>query len=243
MFKPLVIVPFYNHLDGFAKIVGLLCAYPYQILLVDDGSEPKQSEGVKKICLEHGIEYLSYIGNEGKGYAMKKGFAYALANGYTHVLQIDADGQHDINDIPKFIALAKNNPDALINGCPVYDRSVPAARLYGRKITDFWVAIETGGRKIADSMCGFRVYPLAGIKDIFPGIFCERMGFDIEIIVKCCWKKIRIINQATKVSYPNDGISHFKMFKDNVRISCMHARLCAVAVIVFFKRLYHGRKY
>jgi len=243
MFKPIVIVPFYNHLNGFAKIVGKLRAYPYPILVVNDGSDRQQTEGVKKLCSEYGIEYIGYGKNRGKGYAMKKGFAYAFVNGYTNALQIDADGQHDTDDVPKFMAVAESNPDALINGCPVYDGSVPAARLYGRKITDFWVAIETGGKKIADSMCGFRVYPLAGIKDVLPKLFCKRMGFDIEIIVRCCWKKIPVINMKTKVSYPNDGISHFKMFADNVRISCMHARLCAVAATVFLKRLFHGREY
>lgn len=243
MFKPLVIVPFYNHLDGFAKIAERLCGHRYPVLLIDDGSSREQSEGVKKLCSAYGIEYLACDENKGKGAAMKKGFAHALAGGYTNVLQIDADGQHDTGDIPKFMALAEKNPDALINGCPVYDETVPAARLYGRRITDFWVAVETGGRKIADSMCGFRVYPLAGIKDILPGLFCERMGFDIEIIVKCCWKKMRIINQPTKVYYPRDGVSHFKMLADNVRISFMHTRLCFSAFINFFKRLFHGSEY
>src|SRR5690606_17949432 len=88
--------------------------------------------------------------------------------GFSHALQIDADGQHDAADIPALLALAKANPEALVSGWPQYGDDMPRSRRYGRWITHFWVWIETLSLAIKDSMCGFRVYPLAARRAPLP---------------------------------------------------------------------------
>jgi hypothetical protein len=142
------------------------------------------------------------------------------------VLQIDADGQHDTAQIAGFLAAARARPDAVICGVPRYDASAPLARRAGRWLTHVWVWINTLSLDIADSMCGFRVYPLAPtlalIDEHCPG---ERMDFDPELLVRLHWRGVPIVNRPTPVTYPPGGVSHFRPWRDNWAISRMHARL------------------
>jgi hypothetical protein len=154
-----------------------------------------------------------------------------MKNGFTHVVQIDADGQHDARDIKNFLELSEINPTAIINGCPLYDNSVPKCRLYGRKITNFCVKLESLFVDIGDAMCGFRLYPLTEISDLLDDIKSYRMGFDIELIVKAARKNIKIINYRTKVKYSQGNISSFRMLKDNLLITFLHIYLfCTIPI-------------
>jgi len=146
--------------------------------------------------------------------------------GYSHALQIDADGQHDVRDIPAFLAASVAQPDSVICGCPVYDASVPKGRLYGRYLTHVWVWINTLSFDIKDSMCGFRVYPLEPTVALIDATAIgRRMDFDVEVLVRLYWRGVGVVNQPTHVSYPSDGISHFRVWLDNVLISRMHTQL------------------
>lgn len=109
---------------------------------------------------------------------------------------------------------------------PEYDESVPKGRLYGRYLTHLWVWINTLSFAIRDSMCGFRIYPLAPVLALMAQEpIGRRMDFDVEIIVRLFWRGVAVINLPTRVTYPSDGVSHFDVWRDNVRISRMHARL------------------
>jgi hypothetical protein len=131
-----------------------------------------------------------------------------------------------VADLPCFLELARTHPDAIIAGCPVYDESVPALRLYARYLTHVWVWINTLSFAIRDSMCGFRAYPLAPVMRLIARHQVgRRMNFDTDIIVRLFWDGVPVRNLPTRVSYPTDGVSHFRGFLDNVLISRMHATL------------------
>ncbi|MBO5997780.1 MAG: glycosyltransferase family 2 protein [Alphaproteobacteria bacterium] len=230
MFKPIVVIPFFNHGTALKKIAPELKNIQLPILLVNDGSDKENTRILKDLCKTHGFLYEENKKNGGKGAAVRTGLNWAIKNGYTHALQIDADGQHNLKDVPDFLKLAKESPNNIICGHPVYDDKAPKSRLYGRKVTNFWVWIETGGRLKTDTMCGFRIYPLSLMKDILPIIWFNRMGFDIEILVKSFLNKIPITEKSTKVAYQPDGVSHFRPFKDNVEISCVHTCLCVYSI-------------
>ena len=174
MFKPCVIVPCYNHAKLFEKVARNLSVLNYPVIVVNDGSCCNETDILCDICNRFGFEIINLSQNRGKGFAMKKGLSFAKNAGYTHALQIDADGQHCIGDIKSFLDMAKKNPDCIINGVPVYDDSAPKARMYGRKITNFWVWVETCGVKIEDAMCGFRVYPLYEVEKIVRNLYFYR---------------------------------------------------------------------
>jgi hypothetical protein len=117
-------------------------------------------------------------------------------------------------------------PEAVICGCPVYDASVPKARLYGRYATHVWVWINTLSFDIRDSMCGYRVYPLARTLALIDSVkLGSRMDFDADIIVRLHWRGAQVRNRPTRVTYPADGVSHFRLWHDNLRISRMHTVL------------------
>lgn len=227
-FSPLIVVPVYNHERAVGPLLTRLRAHGQPCLLVDDGSEPGCAAVLRALAAADpaGVSLLRLPANQGKGSAVMAGLREAGRRGHSHVLQIDADGQHDAGDVPAFLAAAAAEPGAVINGRPVYDASVPRGRLYGRYATHVWVWINTLSLDIVDSMCGFRVYPLAPtLRLLDTASIGRRMDFDTEILVRLHWDGVPVRNLATKVSYPSDGVSHFDLWRDNVRISAMHTRL------------------
>ena len=223
-----LIVPFFNHEHAIRHTVAALKVHGYECWLVDDGSDARCAPVLDAIAA-HESGWLTLIRcsvNRGKGIAVLTGFKAAHLAGCSHALQIDADGQHDFDAIPRMAALAQANPTAIITGVPVFDASAPAARRIGRKLTTLWVRINTLSTHIEDAMCGFRVYPLAAIVELARrASFGTRMEFDPEILVRAVWAGIPVVSMPTQVTYPIDGVSHFKMWRDNVRISWMHTRL------------------
>lgn len=226
--KVCVVVPFYNHESAIAGVVERIAATGLHCVLVDDGSDARCAPVLAEIFERHGeaLTLLTLSVNRGKGVATATGFADAAADGYTHAIQVDADGQHCVEDIPRFLAAARNAPHAVIAGTPIFGADVPRHRLYGRYATHFMVWINTLSFTIKDSMCGFRLYPLqpalAAWGEMRGG---RRMDFDSEIIVRMFWAGVPVVNLPTAVRYPDDGVSHFALWADNVRISVMHTRL------------------
>jgi len=230
--KVCAIVPVYRHENASRHVVKSLASLNIPVILVDDGNTPEGHQILVEISKEFpDVELVTHECNRGKGAAMRTGMEAAVVAGFTHALQVDADGQHDMSVIPFFINEAKEHPEDLICGYPEYDESVPKAREQGRKITNFWVAIETLSLKIPDAMCGFRVYPLASSWPVMKCLRNDRMGFDIEMIVKLSWANVKMRFFPVKVNYPKDGVSNFRMFHDNVTISITHTMLCIGMVL------------
>lgn len=228
MFKPCVVIPVYNHKNAVDAVVRGVLAQDLSCILVDDGSSPGCAHMLDALAADAParITLIRHRVNRGKGSAVLTGARYAADAGYTHVLQIDADGQHRVSDIPRFLEQAAAHPRALIVGCPEYGKTVPTLRFYLRYMTHVWVWINTLSRQIKDSMCGFRVYPLASIIALDRRQHLgARMNFDIEVLVRLYWDGLEIINVATPVSYPSDGVSHFRGLLDNVLISRLHTAL------------------
>lgn len=227
-FQPCVVVPVYDHAAAIAGTLAQLRPHGLHCYLVDDGSHAAcAAELDRLIAAQSGwLQLIRLPHNQGKGAAVMAGFSAAAAAGYSHALQFDADGQHDAADVPRLLTLAAAHPQALITGVPKYDVSVPKSRLYGRYVTHIWVWINTLSFRIRDSMLGFRVYPLAATLQIW----CtqrvgRRMDFDTEIMVRLFWSGVDVLSVPTCVTYPSDGVSHFDVWRDNLRISRMHARL------------------
>ncbi len=226
-FSPCVVIPIYNHKDTIAHTVESLRQYDIHCFIVDDGSDAATKAVLAALAgNDKQITLLNFPHNIGKGGAVIAGLKLAYQQGYTHALQIDADGQHNVGDVPIFLQLAAENPDALICGQPIFDESAPLGRKLARYITHFWVCVETLSLKIRDTMCGFRLYPLnATIKLLSQRKLGLRMDFDTEIMVHLIWMGVAVVPIATKVKYPEKGISHFRYLHDNLLIIKMHTLL------------------
>ena len=226
--KACIVIPFYNHGGAIGQVIQSLRPLGLPCLIVDDGSDAVAQEALARAIQneQHWIKLVRLPINGGKGQAVMAGCEAALAEGFTHAVQIDADGQHQASDVPKLLDISRRQPEALVSGQAVYDSSVPRARLYGRYITHVWVWINTLSFEIKDSMCGLRVYPLESTCAVWRGQYVgRRMDFDTEIMVRMSWRGVPVVNVPTHVTYPMDGVSHFRMWRDNVFISFMHARL------------------
>lgn len=226
-FKPCIVVPVYNHGSGACVLAERLKPLGLPAILVNDGSRPDCTEVLRRLAAANDwIEIIEHEVNRGKGGAVLSGLRAAQARGFTHALQIDADGQHDTGDIPRFLSLASENPGAVVTGRPHFDASAPRGRQIARYLTHVWVWIETLSFTIRDSMCGFRVYPLEPVLRLADRTrLGQRMDFDPEVLVRLFWKGIPIVSLPTAVTYPAGGESHFRMVHDNLLITRMHVRL------------------
>jgi len=227
-FKPCAVIPVYDHHASLKRITAALRTDGLPVILVDDGSDAPTKQVLQALAAgEAGIELLTLAQNGGKGGAVLAGMERAHARGYTHALQIDADGQHELADVPAMLALAEQHPDRLISGVPRYDTSVPAARFYGRYLTHALVWLQTLSFSLQDSMCGFRIYPLEPSLALARRVHIgRRMDFDTDIMVRLYWAGTESLFLPTRVRYPEDGISHFRMLRDNARMAWLHLRLC-----------------
>ncbi len=225
--KLCIVIPIYNHTNEIFHTIAAIKSFNLPCIVVNDGSNDVTVEALSKIAKrEKWVTIVHRPANGGKGAAVKDGFRAAFKAGYTHVLQIDADGQHDSRDIARFLETLKQNPDAMVVGEPVFDASIPKSRLYGRYVTRFWVWVETLSFHIKDAMCGFRLYRLKEIMPLLEGRkLGDRMDFDIEILVRLYWKGVQMIPLPTQVIYPKGGTSHFRALQDNLLISRAHTRL------------------
>ncbi|KJF97037.1 glycosyltransferase family 2 protein [Photobacterium leiognathi] len=225
-FNPCFLIPCYNHGATVPAVIDALTSYGFPIIIVDDGSELATRKILSEQAKRPNITVVTLPKNQGKGGAVIAGVKQADALGFSHAMQIDADGQHDLAALPKLLEASQAHPEALISGQPIYDDSVPKSRLYGRYATHIWVWIETLSFNIKDSMCGFRSYPIRPIINVINhNKLGLRMDFDTEIMVRFYWDNgdVRFID--TKVIYPENGISHFDALWDNVKISWMHTKL------------------
>lgn len=226
-FSPCVLIPCYNHGAMMSGVLDRIQLFNLPCIVVDDGSDKTTQDELARLAAEYSnLTLIRLPVNAGKGAAVISGIEAAADAGFSHAVQVDADGQHAIEDIPRLLALAKEHPAALISGQPIYDDSVPRSRLYGRWVTHIWVWIETLSMQLEDSMCGFRVYPVAPTLQLAQRVTLgKRMDFDTEVMVRLYWQGNPSYFIPTRVIYPQDGLSHFDALKDNLRISLMHTRL------------------
>lgn len=226
-FRPTALIAIYNHGDTIARVVEPLRALGLPCRLVDDGSDAHTQAKLAELVQRFDDTVVWRMErNGGKGTALRAGFEKIHAERFTHAVVLDADDQHEVADVPRFLRAAETYPSALVLGSPVFGPEAPAARLHGRKISRFWVHVETLSRAIDDPLCGFRCYPVRETLEVFRrhGV-APRMDFDPAIAVRLAWAGSPMINVRTRVRYHAGGISHFRMGRDNLAISWMHTRL------------------
>ena len=226
-FNPCLLIPHYNHHQLVGQVIEKLKGLRLPLILVDDGSSRESFYSVQRMVVDQSwIKLLHHASNRGKGAAILTGLRYARRFSYTHAVQIDADGQHNCDDVPRLLALARQSPESIISGFPIFGKDMPRSRYYGRLITHLLVIVETLSLSVRDSMCGFRVYPVVVTNSLFDKYFIgARMDFDTEVMVKANWSGTTILYLPTPVVYPKSGISHFDYIHDNVFMVRMHCRL------------------
>ena len=232
----LVMIPTFNTGNKVFETVLNVRRFWDPVWIVVDGSTDGTTEKLQALAAtDAGLRVFVLSQNQGKGAAILHGLRAAIAQGYTHVLTIDADGQHPAGEIPAFMQVSRENPDALILGRPVFDASAPRIRVMGRQISNWCTNLETLWEGIGDSLFGMRVYPARPLLEIMEANhFMRRFDFDVEAAVRLVWRGARPINLPAPVRYfrPDEGgVSHFNYVRDNLLLSGMHLRLAAGFVL------------
>lgn len=222
-----LVIPHYRHERPLIDMLDSLVSFGMPIYVVDDASGDAVLSLLRTaIGSCPSVTLIERSNNGGKGAAMMTGLSAAYEAGFSHALSIDADGQHNVEDIYKMLGFSEQEPQHLITGSPIFGEDIPSSRLHGRKLTNGLVRLETGKIDFPDAMCGFRVYPLALVIPLFSSVgYRTRMEFDVEILVRAAWAGVPVTSMETQVVYPKDGRSHFNMVADNFRLTVMHILL------------------
>jgi glycosyltransferase involved in cell wall biosynthesis len=228
----LVLIPSYNTGAKVLQTARDALRFWAPVWIVVDGSSDGTAESLAALsATEQNLKVLLLARNQGKGAAIAHGLRAALADGFTHVLTMDADGQHPPEKIPQFMAISKANPEAFIVGVPAFGADAPLLRVRGRRISNWWANLETLWLGIGDSLFGLRVYPALPLAEIMQSQrWMRRFDFDPEAAVRLVWRGVQPINVAAPVKYfrPEEGgVSHFHYWRDNALLSWMHLRLMA----------------
>ncbi|MGH1346094.1 MAG: glycosyltransferase family 2 protein [Nannocystales bacterium] len=236
------LIPSYNNPQTVGEVVRRVGEHLETVVVVDDGSEDANRRVLEDLERSGAITLVRRDRNGGKGAAVKTGLAKVAELGFTHALQVDADLQHNLDDIPKFLGASQDQPDALVLGYPVFDDTRPAGREFGHAFTAFWTRLEIGSDAIKDPQCGFRVYPVAAATSV--RVPSNRMDYDLEVCVRMVWYGCSVVNIPTAVRYltaDEGGISHFRMVRDNALITWMHTRLVILGMWLRFVSLFRPK--
>lgn len=240
------LIPVYNHAALLEHTIPRFLSFGIPLVIVDDGSDAENKVILKKIAdSSANIVLIGNTKNSGKGVAIKQGIAYCKDHGIDFAFQVDADNQHSLAAVPTFISRSKaeKSKKHSIIGYPVYDSTVPAIRRDGRKVSNFFVSITTLTPDVRDSLCGFRIYPVAETWKIYRNPFIsKRMPIDMELLTRLYWRGVSIIYLPVDVTYPENGSSHYKAFRDTVILSTKHAFLCCEMFFRFPVILFYALK-
>jgi predicted LPLAT superfamily acyltransferase/glycosyltransferase involved in cell wall biosynthesis len=222
-----LVVPTYNNPNSIEEVVqDCLKLTSLPIIVIDDGSEPPMA-----ITLHERVSIFRQRKNLGKGAALQLAFQLAIEAGYTHAVTIDGDGQHLVEEVPKLIDKATQNPWSLVIGDrALHGEHVPEISRFGRRFSNFWVKFETS-KPVQDSQSGFRVYPLFHVQNI--KFWTKRFDFEIEVLIRLMWRGVEVCEVPIDVHYPpaSERVSHFDKLWDNVRISLLNAALVTISLL------------
>jgi glycosyltransferase involved in cell wall biosynthesis len=226
----LVLIPSYNPGPKvFATVRAALEQWAPVWVVVDGSTDHSEHRLGQMAAADANLRVLVLPKNRGKGAAVLFGLREALASGYTHALIMDSDGQHPADRIPAFMQASRAAPEAMVLGVPVFDHSAPRLRVHGRKVSNWWANLETLWAGIQDSLYGFRVYPILALVGVMRRqLWMRRFDFDVEAVVRLCWRGVKPVNLPAAVRYfrPEEGgVSHFNYWRDNALLTWMHCRL------------------
>ena len=225
--KPALLIPVHQHAEPLADVLEGLAGFGLPCFVIDDGSDAANRARMDELARRHDFVELHHRSeNGGKGVALRSGFRLAAHRGFTHLIHLDADGQHATSDVPRFLEAMAAHPEALVVGAPRFDASVPRARLASRQLSRGLVWLSTLSFVIEDPLMGFRGVPLEPTLSLLDRVRTgDHMEFEPELAVRLVWEGVPVVNLATPVVYPKGGYSNFDIVWDDLRLAWLYLRL------------------
>ena len=234
----LLVIPTYNNLNTLCSVVEDSLKTGLPILVVNDGSTDSGPDTIADL----NVTRLDLPKNKGKGIAIREAADWAHENNFSHIITMDADGQHSAKDVPKFLEKIKENPLSIVLGARDFDSTdTPESSKFGCKFSNFWVRVSTG-ESVSDSQSGFRAYPVDALRRL--RILSRRYNYEVEILVKGIWAGLAVQSVNISVNYNPETIkaSHFRPFVDNARISMTYTYLVTRNLFPLPHRVLYGQK-
>ncbi len=224
-----IVIPVYNHGAQVRKVVEKCLQFRLPVVVVDDGSTDSTPDVLASLC---GVTVIRHEENRGKGASLLAGFAAVLQSA-DWAITIDADGQHDPDEILSLTRAASGGQRPLVIGkrTEMEQKNVPWTSRWGRKFGNFWVWASCG-RWLSDSQSGFRIYPLP--ETLHLGTQARRFQFEVEVLVRAAWRGIPIVETPVHAIYgpPEERVSHFRPWLDFWRNTQTFTKLIATRVLV-----------
>lgn len=229
----IAILPTFNNAATLARVIDDALQFCADVMIVNDGSTDATHE---ILASRSDIVVVEYTKNRGKGHALKTGLRLAMELNFNYAITMDSDGQHFADDMPKFVEEIEQHPDSLIIGARnLQADGMPGKNTFANKFSNFWFKVETA-TTLVDTQSGYRLYPLRRMRRM--RFFTPRYEFEVEVIVRCAWRGIRVSNVPIKVIYPEDRVSHFRPLKDFTRISILNTVLVTCALLYYYPKCF-----
>jgi glycosyltransferase involved in cell wall biosynthesis len=224
--KTCVLIPIYDHKEQIRGVLDSLEKHGLDCIVIDDGSGIETRMVLDAAEKDYRwLEVYHRDVNGGRGAALATGYRLAAKRGFSHAIQLDADGQHNTRDVPRFVEAIDANPEALVLGSPIFDETAPKSRLYGRQLSRFMVWLTTLSLDVSDPLCGFRGIPLEPTLNLLDRTrLGQHMEFDPQLVIQLCWRGLLVLNLPTRVVYDSEGLSHFDFVRDNLRLIGVYSR-------------------
>jgi glycosyltransferase involved in cell wall biosynthesis len=163
-----VLIPSYNTGRRLYETVATIRRLGWPVWVIIDGSTDGTAEGIAgEAAVDPDLHVSVLPQNRGKGAAILHGLELVRMHDVTHVVTVDADGQHSTDHIQTLVALSLAHPEAMILGVPQFDASAPAVRVAGHQVSKFCANLVTLRSGIGNPLFGFRVYPVVPLLQVF----------------------------------------------------------------------------
>ncbi|UCF29309.1 MAG: glycosyltransferase family 2 protein [Chloroflexota bacterium] len=210
--KILGIIPAYNEEEKIGGVVSAACEH-LPVLVIDDGSQDETGQ----IAESSGAKVFRQNPNQGKGLALRAGFLHAIEAGYRAVVTLDADGQHDPDEIPTFLRAFKETHADLIIGERDFSQIPPIRRM--ANTLGKWSFSWAVGQPIGDNQSGYRLISTRMMKAVL-GSRETGFEFEVEMIVICIQRGYRLEWVPIRTIYGGEG-SHIQPLKHTIEFTRM----------------------
>ncbi len=215
------VIPAFNCETTIKPVVERLRLRVREVVVVDDGS----TDQTARVAAASGATVVCLSRNMGKGAALRRGLEVALRTGPRLIALLDADGQHDPEDLPALLEVYEREGSPLVVGCRLGNRAaIPAVRFWTNYIGTRILSWMTG-QELLDSQSGYRLLE-AKLAEV---LSLEASGYAIEteMLIRAAALGVQIGHAPIRTIYPVAGTSHFRPLEDTVRIA-WEAIVCKV---------------
>jgi glycosyltransferase involved in cell wall biosynthesis len=199
------VIPAYNEEKTIGKIIKETKKHVDKVIVVDDGS----ADSTPKIAKRLGVVLLKHKTNEGLGSSLRDGFKKALRMGADIIITLDADGQHDPKEIPKFVKKIRKGYDFVLGQRNL--RKYPFVKKFG----NFFLNLMTNfisGTYIKDTESGFRAFRSSALKRLY--LRAKQYEIAVEIVFEVGRNKLKYANVPVSSPIYKQGVDVLDGFRN-----------------------------